>query len=338
MRHITIAVAFVLLIMTVNIGLGAQGPLKVIPVNNSNSSSASSGALISLSDAAARSQNNSSSNGPEMKNETVENEDFIRNEVSAGNTLFVRSLFDGVYDDTHNSSQNGVFTVLTHVPDPYENNGITKLYGGYLNLSLYMIVLFIFGALTSRSLARTKLVRKANLSQAAFVGGIATCCFALVANILYSSALDLIQALNTFIALPAMPDIIPDPDNLVLFVIQEVCNLILLGFFVARYYIIYIVAVVCSIIAVLLVPEFTRDFATNCIEKIVRILFLQPAALFVYVVCLISTDDLPSGLKALSYIGMNLIVLLTCWYFLFGNFTLLKRGISFAIKKGVTKV
>ena len=300
--------------------------------------------VISLDEAAARSNNDSSSDEPEKKDERVDNEDFISTEVSKGNELFVRSFIDGIYGDFNDSSEEfgttrgSIFTAITFVPNPYEDKGIVDLYGGYLNLSIYMIVLFIFGALTKRSLARTKLGKQTNLSQSAFIGGIAMCCFALVANILYAGTLDVIEALNEFIMLPVMPEIVPNPDNLLLYALMGLCDLLVFGFFVIRYYILYIVAVVCSVIAVCLVPEFTRDFAKDCIEKIVRILFLQPAALFVSVVCIIATENLPDFLKIFSYVGTTIVIFLTCWYFLFGDFKLLKQGVQFAIRKGVLKV
>lgn len=280
---------------------------------------------------------NSSSQPPEMKSENISGEDFIQNEVSAGNKLFVRSLIDGIYN---NSAKTSAFDALTFSPNPYQDKGVVKLYGGYQNLSLYMIVLFIFGALTNRSLARTKLIRKVNLSHAAFIGGIAMCCFALVANIIFAGALNLIEALNQFITLPAhvIPKI-PNPDSLLLFVISGLGDLFIYGFFtIVRYYVIYIVAVVCSVIAVLLVPEFSRDFAKDCIEKIIRILFLQPAALFVYVICINASNGLPDFLKPYSYLGITIMIFLTCWYFMFGNFTLLKKGVSLAVKKGLVKI
>lgn len=349
MRKLTIAVAFVLLIATINIGLCVQGPLKVISANSSESINESQGPVISLEESTARSENNSSGKESklEIKNEQVDNGDFLSNAVSSGITACLRGLCDGIYADIYadengteftNSTKDGIYTAITFVPNPYANKNIVELYGGYLNLTIFCIVVFVVGALISRSIARMKLDKNINLTRSAFIGGIATCGFALVANILYAGVLETIEVLNQYITLPAMPALTPDPNNLLLFIVQSGCDLILFVFFVIRYYIIYITAVGCSVIAVLLVPEFTRDFAKNCLEKIARILFLQPASLFVYVVCVMSAPGLPDDLKAFAYIGTTVMVFATCWYFLFGNFTLLKKGISFAVRKGVVKV
>jgi len=347
MKKIAIAVAFVLLLATIGVALGAQGPLKVVSANDNDSTLAPQGSVISLSDAMARSQNNSSSPEPVMQSETADNGNFLSNAVSSGITGFLRGLCDGAYADIDaeengteftNGTKDGIYTAITFVPDPYEDKNIVELYGGYLNLTVFFAAVFVFGALISRSIARMKLGRNKNLTQSAFIGGIATCGLALIANILFDGTLNTIEALNMFITLPAMPALTPDPSNLLLFIVQCGCDLVLFTFFVIRYYIIYIVAVGCSVIAVLLVPEFTRDFAKNCIEKIIRILFLQPAALFVYVVCVLSVDGLPDDLKAFAHIGVTVMVFLTCWYFLFGDFTLLKKSVAYAIRKGVVKV
>ena len=317
--------------------------------NNTNAEhEASNKKVISLTESAERSQNNSSSSDLDLESETVDNGNFLTNAVSSGIALFLRGMCDGIYADIYadegngteftNSTKDGIYAALTFVPNPYEDKNIVELYGGYLNITIFCILVFVFGALISRSIARMKLAKNVNLAQSAFVGGIATCGFALIANILYAGVLSTIEALNKFITLPAMPALTPDPNNLLLFIIQTCCDLVLFVFFDIRYYIIYITAVGCSVIAVLLVPEFTRDFAKNCIEKITRILFLQPAALFVYVVCIISIDGMPDDLKVFAHIGTTVMVFATCWYFMFGNFTLLKKGISFAIRKGVVKI
>jgi len=314
---------------------------------------------ISLSESAERSQNNSSVLESNIESENVDNGNFLTNAVSAGISLFIQGLCDGIYADIYadgygysedrtgtnntgyteytNSTYDGIYTAITSVPHPYEDNKIVELYGGYLNLTIFCILIFVFGALISRSIERMRLDKNINLTRSAFVGGIATCLFALVANIIYAGALNTIEALNNFITLPAMPALAPDPSDLLLCIVQTFCDLILFTFFNIRYYVLYIVAVGCSVIAVLLVPEFTRDFAENCIEKIIRILFLQPAALFVCVVCIMSVDSLPNDLKAFAHISTTILVFATCWYFMFGNFTLLKRGISYAVRKGVGK-
>ena len=363
MKKLTIAVAFVLLMATINIGLGAQGPLKILSTNGSDSTHESSGLVISMSDAASRSenysktdsdleseisQNNSSSSDLDLESETVDNGNFLTNAVSSGIALFLRGMCDGIYADIYAGEENGteftnstdtLYDALTSVPHPYENQTIVKMYGGYLNLTLYCIIIFVIGALISRSIARTRLDKNIDTTQAAFIGGIAICGLALIANILYMYTLDVVEALNNYIMLPAMPALTPDPtDDLLLSIVQSICDFILLVFFNIRYYMLNVVAVGCSVVAVLLVPEFSRDFAQNCIEKIIRILFLQPAALFVYVVCVLSAPGFPDGFKAVSHISTTVLVFATCWYFMFGNFTLLKKGISFAIRKGVVKI
>jgi len=374
MKKLTIAVAFVLLMATINIGLGAQGSLKIISSTGNDSTHESNGSSIGLSEAAARSESYSTALGIDSNNieseisknnsstsniesEDVDNGNFLTNAVSSGIMMFLRALFDGMYTDIYadghgpgenstgaangtefTNSTDSLYDALTSVPHPYENQTIVKMYGGYLNLALYCILIFVLGALISRSIARMRLDKNVDVRQAAFIGGIAICGLALISNIMYMFALDIVEALNNYIMLPAMPAMTPDPtDDLLLSIIQSLCDFLLLVFFNIRYFMLNVVAVGCSIVAVLLVPEFSRDFAENCIEKIIRILFLQPAALFVYVVCIMSSPNFPDGFKAVAHISTTVLVFATCWYFMFGSFTLLKKGISLVIRKGVVK-
>ena len=281
--------------------------------------------------------------------ESIEDDDFIRNEISEGNKLFVSGLLTGLYDDLENNPMNegddqgGVlFSVITAVPNPYEDRTIIELYGGYLNLTLYAIVIFVLGELMSRSIARTKIASGAlkhkDLSGYRFMGGIAVCGFALIANVFYMCALAVIEALNEFITVPIIPNLAVNPENLLTLLFMGLCDLALVSFFIIRFYVIYAVAVLCSVIAVMLVPEATRGFATDCIEKIIRLLMLQPAALFVTSVGIVAVNDLPGPLQKLWYLGLTVLVFLTCWYFMFGKFTLLKTAVVFAIRKGVAHV
>lgn len=281
--------------------------------------------------------------------EPIEDKDFIRNEISAGNTLFVKSIINGLYEDLKSNPvnedgvQGGVlFSVVTFVPNPYDDKTIIEWYGGYLNLTIYAIVLFLLGELISRSIARTKLaagtLNYKDLSGYRFIGGIAICGFALVANLFYQLSLEVIEALNKYITIPVIPNLAINPDNLFLLCVLGICDIALVGFFAIRYYIIYVFAVVCSVVAFMLVPEVTRDFATDCIEKLIRLLALQPAALFVTAIGITAADRLPGFAQTSWCLWLTLLVFLTCWYFIFGNFTLLKKAVTYAIKEGVTKI
>lgn len=285
-----------------------------------------------------------------METERAEDADLIRNEVSEGNALFVRSLVDGLYDafkETRDKTDSGItngliFTAVTFVPNPYDDPIIVDLYGGYTGIALYLIVIFILGELISRSIARSKItssiIRTRNLTEHRFVGGVLLCGFALMANVFYMFALTIIEALNQFITLPALPDMVPGVDSLTLYVMMGLCDLLVLVFFVVRYFIMYAFAVICSVVAVLLVPETTRGFSVDIVEKMIRLLAMQPAALFVTAIGIIAFQSLPGPLQPFAYIGLGVLIFLTCWYCYFGKFTLLKTAVVFAIRKGVTKV
>lgn len=339
MRLKPLAVTFVFLVFMLQIASAETGTVKVISAAGEDITEENH-------------EEGDSSHDSEQDNtgyEAIGDEDYIRNEVSAGNELFVKSIIEALYDDILNNpvnedgEQGGIlFSVITFVPNPYDDKTIVELYGGYLNLTVYAIVLFVLGELISRSLARTKIASGAlkhkDLSGYRFMGGIAVCGFALIANVFYMLALDIIEALNEFITVPAIPNLAINPDNLILLGLSGLCDLLLVGFFAIRYLIIYIFAILCSIAAFLLVPESTREFATDCIEKMIRLLLLQPAALFVTAVGFSIVDQVPSFALSSWCLWLTLLVFLTCWYFMFGKFTILKTAVVFAVRKGVTKI
>lgn len=342
MKIIPLVVALIFLAFTIQITAADTGTVKVISATGEDITEENH-------EEGDSSHSNEDTEQDNTGYEAIDDEDYIRNEVSAGNELFVRSIIDALYEDIQNNpvnedgEQGGVlFSIITFVPNPYDDKTIVELYGGYLNMTLYAIVIFVLGELISRSLARTKIASGAlkhkDLSGYRFMGGIAVCGFALIANIFYVLALDMIEALNEYITVPAIPNLAINPDNLVLLGLSGLCDLLLVGFFAIRYLIIYIFAILCSIIAFLLVPESTRDFATDCIEKMIRLLLLQPAALFVTAVGFSIFDQVPAYAQSSWCIWLTLFVFLTCWWFMFGKFTILKTAVVFAVRKGVTKI
>jgi|SRR5665647_160317 len=237
---------------------------------------------------------NTSSNvsQPITKTESIDSPDILSESVSKGNSLFARSLIDGMYKDFENSDvtkkygsmRGAITTVLTFVPNPYDDPIIQNLYTDYNNLAIYFVILFILGEFFNRRIAQLKVTSSVfghkDLSQSRFIGGICMCMLGLSANIIFMFALQIIQALSQFAVMPSMDTIAPNPSNLLLYGMMGLCDLLLLLFFAIRYFLIYIIAVLCSLIAVMLVPDVTRGFALDAIEKIIRLLAMQPAALF----------------------------------------------------------
>ena len=274
--------------------------------------------------------------------ENVDNEDFIRNEVAAGNKQFLVDIVKGLFSGIGKSKQDdykeisNAYRVLTLTPRPYEDKNIVELYGGYLNFALYLIVLFILGESISRSIDRMDITSssKYRLPKRKFIGGIALSMLAILSNILFKFVLDIIETFNWFIIAPAIPAITLNPDNILIGLVLGLCELLVCIFFIARFYMINVFAVMCSIVVVLLVPKTTREFSKDVLEKMARILVMQPAALFVMSICVMKMDELPT---LTGYIGLIIMMYLTCHYCMFGNFTLLKTAISIAIRKGIAK-
>lgn len=292
----------------------------------------------------------SNSSQPTTKTESIDSPDILSESVSKGNTLFARSLVDGMYKDfegsnvtkQHGSIVGALTTVLTFVPNPYEDQIIKDMYQNYNNLAIYFVVLFILGEWFNRRMEQLKITSSVfgykDLSQAKFIGGLCMCMLGLSANIIFMFALQIIQALSQFVVVPSLDAIAPNSNNLLLYGMMGLCDTLLLLFFSIRYFFIYVTAVLCSCIAVMLVPDVTRGFALDAIEKIIRLLVMQPAALFASVIGIYATKGLPAPIESFGYIGLTIVVFCVCWYCMFGNFTLLKKSISYAVSKGVVKV
>lgn len=161
------------------------------------------------------------------------------------------------------------------------------------------------------------------------------CGIALCANLFYMFGLQIIQALSQFTMGTVLDSIAPSPDNIILYLMMAICDLVVFIFFVVRYFIIYAVAILCTVIAVLLVPDFSRDFAKNSIDNVIRILLLQPVAIFFTCLGILTMKGLPEGLQPFGYIGLTVLVFLVCWYMLFGNFEFVKKGVKIAVSKGM---
>lgn len=303
---------------------------------------------VTLEEARVKEDKNNSQ--PATKTESIDSPDILSESVSKGNGLFVRSLIDGMYKDFENSEvtekygsmRGAITTVLTFVPNPYDDPIIKELYSDYNNLAIYFVILFILGEWFNRRMSQLKVTSSVfgekDLSQSRFMGGICMCMLALSANIIFMFALEITEALNQFAVMPSIDAIAPSPDNLLLYGLMGLCDLLVFGFFAIRYYVIYIMAVLCSIIAVMIVLDVTRGFALDAIEKIVRIFAMQSAALFVSVIGIHASKGLPAPLESWGYVGLTIVIFCVCWYCLFGDFRLLKQGISFVVKKGVVKV
>ena len=91
--------------------------------------------------------------------------------------------------DEHGNTAGMIYTAVTFVPNPYENNTIVELYGGYVNFCIFLAVMFILGELRITSSS------KYSIPPRRFIGGLTMCLFALMGNIFYMLVLAVIEAL-----------------------------------------------------------------------------------------------------------------------------------------------
>jgi hypothetical protein len=283
------------------------------------------------------------------KTEAIPGADVVSGWVTSGLNGWLKGLIDGMYTSFDNntavtskfgSARGALFTVITYVPNPYTDSTIKSLYTNYNNLAIFFVVIFIFGEWSNRNLARMKVTSSVfgdkDLSTSRFYGGLCMCGVALAANLFYMLALQIIQALSQFAMSNVLDSIAPSPDNLILYFMMAVCDLTVFIFFIIRYFVIYAVAVLCTIIAVLLVPDFSRDFAKKSIDHILRILLLQPVAIFFTCLGILAMKNLPtnSGMQAAGYVGLTVFAFLVCLYMLIGDFEFIKKGAKTVIAWG----
>jgi hypothetical protein len=291
--------------------------------------------------------NTSSSPQPATKTDSIPQSDVVSGWVTAGLNNWLKGLIGGMYSSFENNSavnnqfgspRGALYTAITYVPNPYEDPTIKGLYTNYNALAIFFVCLFIFGEWANRRLAAMKVTSSVfgekDLSTSRFFGGLAMCGIALFANIIYMFSLQIIQALSQFAMANVLDSIAPSPDNLILYFMMALCDLTVFIFFIIRYFIIYAVAVLCTIIAVLLVPDFSRDFAKKSIDHIVRILLLQPVAIFFTCLGILTMKGLPSQLQPFSYIGLTVFIFLVCLYMLIGDFEFIKKGAKTVIAWG----
>jgi len=259
--------------------------------------------------------------------------------VSAGIGQFFKDQINGMYSSFQNNTainsqfgtaRGALYTVITYVPDPYADPTIKSIFLNYRALSIFFVVLFIIGEFMNRNLARMKVSENVfgnrDLSTSKFVGGVAMCFLGLFANFIFMFALQVIRVLSQFAMSNVLDSIAPSPDNLILYVMMAICDFTVFIFFIIRFFIIYAVAVLCTVLAVLLVPESSRDFAKKSIDHIVRILLLQPVAIFFTCLGILVMKNLPVALQPFGYIGLTVFVFLVCLYMLIGDFEFIKKG------------
>src|SRR5665647_191397 len=196
--------------------------------------------------------------------------------VAKGGNMFVRSLVDGMYSSFDNNTainnqfgtvRGALFTTITHVPDPYSIPEVKVLYKNYNALAIFFVLLFILGEFTNRNLARMKVTESVfgtkDLSTSKFMGGITMCFIGLFANFMFMGVLKITEALSQYAMFTVMDSIAPSPDNLLLYAGMALCDISVAIFFMIRYFVIIAFAIVCTLVAVLWVPEASRDFAQS---------------------------------------------------------------------------
>jgi hypothetical protein len=243
-------------------------------------------------------------------------------------------------NEKFSTPQGALFNFSTSIPDPYNTPEVKSLSKNYRYLAIFFVILFILGEFMNRNLARMKVTESVfgnkDLSTSKFVGGIAMCFIGLFANFIFMGALKVTEVLSQYAMFSVMNSIAPSPDNVVTYLGMALCDFCLMIFFIIRYYIIVATAIVCTVIAVLWVPEPTREFAQKTTEMIIRILALQPAAVFATSVGIIGLKNMPIIAQPLGYICLTVFVILICWYFLFGDFKIIKKGGKILITVGST--
>jgi hypothetical protein len=139
------------------------------------------------------------SSQPAMKTESIPGKSVVSGWVSDGLNDWGRGVIDGMYasfdnnSDVNNkfgSARGSLYTVITFVPNPYDDPGIKTLFTNYNALAILFVIIFIFGEWANRNLARMKVTSSVfgekDLSTSKFWGGLCMCFIALSANFITS--------------------------------------------------------------------------------------------------------------------------------------------------------
>jgi hypothetical protein len=245
-----------------------------------------------------------------------------------------------VVNSQYGTTRGALYTFITHIPDPYAIPQIKGLFNNFFYLGALFVVIFILGEIFNRNLARAKISESVfgekDLSTAHFVGGVAMCFIGLFANLIFIFALKIIEALNQFAMSNVMDSIAPDPSNATLYLGMAICDITVSVFFLIRYFLIVIFAVICTPVAIMLVPSFTREFAKKIIDFMIRILLIQPITIIVTSLGIIAIKSLPEVAMMFGYICLTILVALICIFMLIGDFEFMKTGAKKVIQWGMT--
>ena len=102
----------------------------------------------------SRSSNTSQPTQTPTKKESIDSKNVITSWISDGLDLFIRSKINGLYSSFDNNSEvnqkfgntrGALYTVITYVPNPYNDPNIKSLYTNYNALAIFFVIIFIFG-------------------------------------------------------------------------------------------------------------------------------------------------------------------------------------------------
>lgn len=259
--------------------------------------------------------------------------------IAAADNMYAVFENNTAINEEFGTVRGALFTIMTHIPDPYSIPDVQKLYKNYNALAVYIVVLFILGEFMNRNLARMKVTDSIfgnkDLSTSKFIGGITMCFIGLFANFIFMGALKITEALSQYAMFTVMESIAPSPDNFITYLGMAICDLCVMGFFIIRWFVLIAFAIVCTFVAVLWVPEPTRGFAQSITENVIRILALQPVAIFTTSIGILGLKALPQAMQPLGYIGLTVFIFIMCWYMLTGDFEFIKKGGKMLLRAGV---
>jgi hypothetical protein len=257
----------------------------------------------------------------------------------------------------YGTTRGAIFHFITWNIKPEQIPILKDFYQKNLKLAFPLAILFILGAVISRSLAiadpvsYTNVFGRKDFAQNDAVGGGLFMLIGLAFGLAFMGLMAALDIINAYLMLTVMDSIAPSIDNGILYLMMALIELLLFVFFIYRQ--MWIVAGYCfaPLYGLLFASGYLKEFTDSIGDKFLRAMIMQPMAIAATVFFIIvikaftsspewtaykSVD--PTGgagmIEASFYVVLFLVLLGVCLWCIFGKMTMVKRLVGFsALKK-----
>jgi hypothetical protein len=238
--------------------------------------------------------------------------------------------------------------VITFNVDP-ENIPIARDYNNInTNFAVILAVLVIFGESIATSAAASNYPAYSNVfgekdfSQRRFIGGGISVMAGIGGSYIFRGIMLLIGMIDAYMMLMVMDSIEPNASNVTIYFFLTIAELIVLLFFIYRQVVIVAMYIASPIYGVMWASGYMKDFIDSIGDKVIRVLIMQPLCIFLTVVSIITFKALDMKVMGITVwsgdseglfgLALCIMIVATCWWCMFGNFTIVKRTFGLLVK------